>query len=331
MAILGIAVVVGVGAPTVLHLPPLSAQSVDQIELDTPSSAELPASRSLPFSPPGGRAPVVEPGNGTTLTRGARNPYSASRLGEFEAKCTLSHRATADPIVAPGNSAFRHSHDFFGNRTTDADSTLLSLRGQASSCDPGGDAAAYWVPTLLVNGMALAPESIQVYYQVRFPQNPAKVRTFPEGLRMIAGDSMAMSAQSDHIVQWSCFGTSRISATIPDCGSGLVQLLIEFPDCWDGASLDSADHKSHMAYSRGKDCPATHQVLVPQLSFRIRYAASGAGVSLSSDAMSGQQMPAGLTAHGDFINTWDPAEFDRRVATCLNTAKVCDTNGTVIR
>jgi Domain of unknown function (DUF1996) len=267
----------------------------------------------------------------TTLQPGSPNPYAVSGLGEFSAACTFSHRGTFDPIVDPGNPNFRHLHDFFGNRTTDQLSTTDSLVGQPSSCDPSIDSAAYWVPTLLNGTTAIDPLMIQVYYQVRAPQDPALVRTMPLGLRMVAGSAMAMAPQSDHIVQWHCMDQPAISATIPDCGGRTMELLIEFPDCWDGTSLDSADHKSHMSYSRGRDCPATHPVLVPQLSFRVRYGVSGAGLALSSDSMSGHAMPSGTTAHGDFINTWDPAEFERRVVTCLNVAHVCNPAGVVIR
>jgi hypothetical protein len=40
--------------------------------------------------------------------------------------------------------------------------------------------------------------------------------------------------------------------------------------CWDGVNLDSANHKSHVAYPgyNGK-CPTTHPVKIPQLFFEI--------------------------------------------------------------
>jgi Domain of unknown function (DUF1996) len=285
--------------------------------LESDASASVVAKRSAPQH--------------TTLQPGSANPYAISGLGEFPAACTLSHRAAQDPIVDPGNPNFRHLHDFFGNRTTNHLSTFDSLIGQPSSCDPAVDGAAYWVPTLLNGTTPVDPLMIQVYYQVRAPQDPAFVRTMPAGLRIVAGSAMAMAPQSDHIVQWHCMEQPTISATIPDCRGGVMEQLIEFPDCWDGTSLDSPDHKSHMSYSRGRDCPLTHPVLLPQLSFRVRYGVSGAGLALSSDAMSGHAMPGGTTAHGDFINAWDPAELERRVVTCLNAARVCNAAGVVVR
>jgi len=50
--------------------------------------------------------------------------------------------------------------------------------------------------------------------------------------------------------------------------------------CWDGKSLDSPDHKTHIAYPvagpPGFDpsrftCPDTHPVKIPQLMLEVRY------------------------------------------------------------
>jgi Domain of unknown function (DUF1996) len=262
---------------------------------------------------------------------GALDPYLQSGLGEFVAHCPLTHRAAHDPIVGPGNANFWHSHDFFGNVSTNHLTTVENLDGQATSCSPTVDDSAYWVPTLLKNGVPIDPTHITIYYQVKRPYDPTKVMPFPHGLRMIAGDAMAMSAQPDYVEQWHCIGTSASAATIPDCGNDDVELVLTFPNCWDGVHLDSANHKSHMFYGQGLNCPVTHPVLVPEMSFRFRWSASGPGVTLSSDTMSGHTMPAGTTAHGDFINTWDDAELARRVSGCLNVAHVCNEAGSVIR
>lgn len=267
----------------------------------------------------------------TVLPVGAPDPYAQSGLGEFVAHCPFTHRATHDPIVAPGNPAFAHLHDFFGNVTTNHLSTVTNLDGKATSCNPVADDSAYWVPTLSKNGVIVDPTDITTYYQVKRPYDPAKVKPFPHGLRMVAGDAMAMSVQPDYVAQWHCVGVSESLAIIPDCGTAPVELVLTFPNCWDGINLDSANHKSHMFYGQGLNCPITHPVLVPEMSFRFRWAASGAGVTLSSDSMSGHTMPGGTTAHGDFINTWDDAELARRVTGCLNVAHVCDEGGKVIR
>jgi len=54
----------------------------------------------------------------------------------FVVRCGFSHRAQVDPIVDFGKTA-HHMHDFFGNTTTSANSTLESLRAAASRSDHG--------------------------------------------------------------------------------------------------------------------------------------------------------------------------------------------------
>src|SRR5688500_13541062 len=87
----------------------------------------------------------------------------------FVVSCGFSHEKQVDPIVDPGPSGTNpdgtpltpahHMHAFFGNTTTDSDSTLESLRAAASPTDPAttceqkpgqtyGGTAAYWIPTV---------------------------------------------------------------------------------------------------------------------------------------------------------------------------------------
>ena len=102
---------------------------------------------------------------------------------------------------------------------------------------------------------------------------------------------------------WSC-ASGRRSTTIPTCpGSrrGGLQLHVSFPNCWDGKRLDSASHRSHMAYSSRGACAGSHPVAVPSLSLLISYpVAGGPGAELSSGR---------FAAHADFVNAWDQGTF----------------------
>ena len=66
---------------------------------------------------------------------------------EFRATCGSSHRRQDDPIVFQNQPGVSHMHEFFGNRTTNAQSTLTSLRAGTTNCDPVSDKSAYSVPT----------------------------------------------------------------------------------------------------------------------------------------------------------------------------------------
>lgn len=236
----------------------------------------------------------------------------------FLTVCRFSHRKPDDPIVFPGKPGLSHGHTFVGNESTDAYSTPKSLRAAATTCDHAEDTAAYWAPTLLADNQPVTPLEATVYYRRRTIQ---RVRAFPQGLEMVAGDSRAMVPQSLRVTWWDCGDRGGVapSNSVPTCPDGRgssLRLHVRFPDCWDGRRLDSPDHKSHMAYSSRGRCDASHRVAVPSLSITMQYpVAGGPGVELSS---MGQ-----LSGHADFVNAWQQAELARLVDYCLNALRVC--------
>jgi hypothetical protein len=127
------------------------------------------------------------------------------------------------------------------------------------------------------------------------------IRPFPFGLKVVAGDAKATSPQSPDVVRWGCSDGSNQGSSVPACPSGARLVLgVLFPDCWDGVNLDSADHRSHMAYSTRGACPATHPVAVPKLKLLVQWPLSGGpGITLSSGGA--------ITAHADFFDAWEPA------------------------
>src|SRR5829696_6336889 len=84
----------------------------------------------------------------------------------FSASCPFSHRAADDPVVHPGAPGASHVHDFYGNRSTDSESTVESLRARATTCTPKADRSAYWTPRLKHRGRAVRPRRARFYYVV---------------------------------------------------------------------------------------------------------------------------------------------------------------------
>ncbi|MGE5689729.1 MAG: DUF1996 domain-containing protein [Pseudomonadota bacterium] len=240
----------------------------------------------------------------------------------FVSACGFSHRAADDPIVYPGQPGRSHDHTFVGNRSTNASSTYDSLRAAGTTCRRAGDAAGYWVPTLLRDGRALEPLGATVYYRRR-TLDP--VRPFPPGFRMIAGDARATGAQPLAVTFWSCGVASGVSRSTepPSCPgrrATSLRLHVTFPSCWDGRSLDSATHQSHVAYPRRGLCPKTHPVALPALTVILRYRdTGGAGLALASGGVH--------SAHADFFNAWSQPELARLVAGCLNALRHCGRDG----
>jgi hypothetical protein len=215
----------------------------------------------------------------------------------FFIRCGFSHRNNDDPIVFPGEPGRSHDHTYLGNRSVDARSTPTSLRGGPTTCHAKADAAAYWVPTLFAGQRPIVPLAGLAYYVRR---TLGYLRPFPPDLKMVAGNANARRAQPKSVVSWSCGGisaTRRFSA-IPACPHDqLLQFRVEFPNCWNGTSMDSADHKRHMAYSAKGRCPASHPVAMPALALVLLYEPVPRGARLSSGRFGG---------HADFMNGWDP-------------------------
>lgn len=257
----------------------------------------------------------VEPNHEFTRAPSLRRLHGVN----FVSMCTFSHRNTDDPIVYPGQPGRSHDHTFIGNDTTNAFSAVATMRGGTSSCRRAGDTAAYWAPTLIgPSGQAIEPRAATVYYRRR---TLAPLQAFPDGFRMIAGNSRATSPQGLMVTSWNCGPQAgvRPAANVPTCPDadrrGLA-LHVQFPDCWDGINLDSPDHQSHMAYSIRGRCPADHPVALPAIQLNLRYpTAGGPGLVLSAGGQ--------FSGHADFFNAWNQQELQRLVNRCLNGLRHC--------
>ncbi len=236
-------------------------------------------------------------------------------------ECGFSHRLSDDPIVFPGSPGASHRHDFFGNVTANAASTYSSLLSGDTTCELSADTAGYWAPTLYVNGEPKVPFNVDFYYRNTTVPNSA-VEPFPPGLRIVAGDAKATGEQDTSVIDWNCDNEGSDSGPRPrDCGDDFVEAHVKFPDCWDGVSIDSPDHKSHMAYHVDDDdgdnvCPPSHPVPVPKLILRFHYPVhDGTKIMLSSGAH--------FTLHADFFNAWDQGSLEILVDQCINADVDC--------
>ena len=150
------------------------------------------------------------------------------RGSEFRAECRSSHRANNDPIVFPNQTGVSHIHEFFGNTSTNASSTLQSLRLGGTNCAPIADKAAYWVPTLYKNGVAVAPERVTVYYQGI--TDPTRAVPHPQGLKYVVGNSGATSPDQNPAARWSCVGFPESSRDFLSCPAGSkLETYLDFP------------------------------------------------------------------------------------------------------
>ena len=235
----------------------------------------------------------------------------------FAVRCDFSHRLSDDPIkypYPPGSKGAAHSHDFFGNKTTQYNSTYdgtaagsVSMLGQPTTCSRPEDTAGYWIPTVSWKVSKRIQTTLTanraVFYYRAGNKDYQTVQPFAPNLRVI----------DDARITWYCGkGDDKSGSATPptQCSSGVLGLKIVFPDCvaqdptTGGQQLDSADHESHMVKSKllsngTRACPSTHPIPVPTLTVNINFpmpTTSGTVVLSSGDAS---------TVHADFWNTWN--------------------------
>ncbi|GAA1277307.1 DUF1996 domain-containing protein [Saccharothrix xinjiangensis] len=247
---------------------------------------------------------------------------------EFQANCSVTHHRPDDPIVFPRLPGASHMHTFLGNPTTTASTTNDSLKAGQTNCKTPDDKSAYWFPTVYNGDQVVPPTGPQVIYYKSGILDYRQVRSFPAGLRFVVGSPTATQDQfrtaPGAVEGWEC-GDSFHNWDIPSwCAPG-SQLNIRYqaPSCWNGRDLDSADHRSHMAYPDRATlvCPSSHPVPVPMLEFKMAFPVSGdmSRVRLSSGR--------GYTWHYDFMNAWDAPTLQALVSHCVNGGLQCDPRG----
>jgi hypothetical protein len=245
---------------------------------------------------------------------------AASRAGQFWVRCPFSHAAMDDPILLPGQPGASHRHDFFGNETTNANSTFASMLAGSTNCRIPSDTAGYWSPTALLRGVTVKPRVMRVYY---LGVRDRAVETIPSGLKYIGGNKDAQSAAENPHVFWYCGASGSVKTPKMDAPydcrpwasyrfvDGVVG-VIDLPNCWDGVGLEP----SNVVYPVGGICPPGFGHVLARVSTRIHF---GVMNPLNADGSVGLTLSSGpyYTLHSDFWNTWQQPRLDQLVADCL--------------
>lgn len=296
---------------------------------------------------------------------GAIPPSAAPDVvGAFRFICNAAQLSYDDPIVYPGQPGKSHLHQYFGNDAANANSTYASLRTSGNStCNSPLNRSAYWQPAMLNGkGQVVRPDYVAVYYKRRPKTDPlcAKIGIacvdLPRGLRFVFGFNMLNpAALPTGSAYFNCAGTGgkqghypSIIEAAPNCPVGSqLGFIISAPECWDGKNLDSADHRSHVAYSKyiGQSyaqCPATHPYVIPTFTmgswFTTDDTLDRSGVwdgthnswhlsSDEADAMWGMTMPIrkpGSSIHADWFGAWDDPVLAMWHGNCIDKLLNCD-------
>ncbi|MFJ5305800.1 DUF1996 domain-containing protein [Streptomyces sp. NPDC088350] len=325
------------------------------------AGASASASASAPAANNGGQA-----GNGPTaadfvdITKVAANvqakPQKSGQAstGSFTTRCGVNankNHNTDNVIVAPGvTNGAHHEHDYVGNQKVNAFSTNDSLLAAPSSCQNQSDLSAYYWPVVRVQdgsqefdanalgggkegnvGKILTPQSAQIKY-VGSPAS--KVVAMPQFLRIITGDAKTLTnGLANANAHWSCTGFEnkvQLTEQYPICpqGSNVVRTFA-FQSCWDGVNIDSANHRTHVAFADPASgvCGNGFKA-IPQLTMRLVYKITPPtiqnGVVKNAYAVDGfpEQLHKASTDHDDFISV-TKNNLAATIANCINTGKKC--------
>ena len=238
------------------------------------------------------------------------NPADSS--ARFVTRCTFSHRLADDPIVHPGMPGASHLHDFFGNTTTNAKSTLRKLKQGTTTCVNPSDLSGYWTPSLKVNGVLVDPtagERLLLEQRQGLPHDQGAAARPRGRRRQRDGDHAA--GHEDHDVglrrrQQRAAGRRR--ADVPD---GDARAARELPRLLGRRAPRLREPREPPRVQRQGHVPAGYPVAIPRIHVNVRYPTTGGP---TTELSSGGQ----YSGHADFFNVWVPKELKRLVKTCIN-------------
>ncbi|MFE5599113.1 DUF1996 domain-containing protein [Streptomyces coelicoflavus] len=273
--------------------------------------------------------------------------------GSFATSCGVNAEGLFNSdnlIAAPGvSNGAHHFHDYVGNQANDAFASDEVLAAADTSCADQGDKSSYYWPVLrLQNGTVeqdaqspgggvegnageiVTPAEVTLTFE---GNERGKVTEMPRLLRIITGDAKAfVNGDINANASWSCTGFEdrQLKDKYPLCppGSDVVRTFT-FQSCWDGRNIDSANHRTHMAFAAADgSCPEGFRA-VPRLVQRVVYDVAapsledgGRTVPLFAVDSFPEQLHKPVTDHSDFINVFDE-DLMREMVECINSGREC--------
>jgi hypothetical protein len=291
-------------------------------------------------------------------------------LGAFRFVCGYTVNRYDDHVAFYGKPGASHLHSETGPLNWNAFSNYGNLRtAGGSKCNDvaGADknlAEATWSanrtpyeqPALLDGrGNVINPDAVVFYYK-RFPDGSpfldptsykfqGKGARLPNGIKFLFGnhpDDPSLAFDSANI-KFMCTGAgtangefgSNMLAALQACRgtAGQFEARAVAPGCWDGANLDTADHRSHLAYpvrnvNTGQlRCDAGHPFVIAGFTYAAQYTIAAtddpATIRFSSDA-GAPAKPAGWSFHVDYgPMAWDPKVAAMWQDNCINKLLNC--------
>ena len=235
-----------------------------------------------------------------------------------------------DPITHPGGLS-THVHSFYGASEAAPSTTYKKLRKAAgNTANVEENKSLYWHPTIYRYDKRRGRFTVQntSYFSTYYIWPTGETTAFPDGFKMIGGGAGTLAdsrPEADCSNPGPCpdGDCERWNDFFPATTCGELEMSMLMPSCWDGANLDSVDHRSHVAYpKRGEadgKCPKTHPVRLPQIAVFTRIAPYLGGVHLFSDGTG--------YFHADYFSGWKAKKLQKVLDRCENDFMFSAPNG----
>jgi len=220
-----------------------------------------------------------------------------------------------DPILSQ-SCLSDHVHTFYGPPLLHPAVTFDQLRSSDPTKSSGNvmeNLSLYWHPSIYRvepdgSRTLVSSEMTSVYYEYERGQT----RAFPAGFRMIGTE--ALFAEATCVDDRPC-NREPCTATndfFPVTRCRELEVSMEFPHCWDGDNLDSAN-QTHISNSLGEgmfgdECPSSHPHVLPRIAFFFRIFNYDGGAYEFSDGTG--------VFHADYVAGWDETYLQSILDNC---------------
>lgn len=266
----------------------------------------------------------------------------------FRSHCEPLVNVRLDPIInAAVSKTSEHVHTVMGARTfgpmVNDDSDFD--QNKKTTCNVAQDMSMYWSPAMYYknpeSGLHEIVKTTHTHYYIvigdGYMKKGNKLHVFPKGFRYIAGDNNDRTPGfgSDR-ASWHCIVDNnghkknlflhdpKFSSLPPrflkdgrECLSW--QANFKFPTCWTGKSLDSTNHKDHMAFMTSfSKCPDTHPILLPQLLYQAEFHLGDIPKNaVASDFVLANGDSTMASFHADYIAGFDEKVLGGLIESCI--------------